>query len=139
VNAVTYAENALQVHAVWEALHQNLELHDSMTGDLMQAKADLRLLEYELQELTDALLVNVWEHHNESSSAEKEREVRVATAKNSTVARKRDDIRKVRTLIDSIELQLANVKLHIQSSQSRLHELGGLLFFYGVAKQEKML
>lgn len=137
MSAVTYAETNLGVHTTWETAHGLVAEHGEVIEELALAKRKLRTLESEFATAKDEIMLDVWGSH-EGSVAEKERALKVAIAQSEAIRGLKVAIVAAQNDVEGLELRVSHIKLSAHAHQARMNELSGLLFFYGVAKQESI-
>jgi hypothetical protein len=138
MSAVSYAEETLGVHEPWQRCQELLARHEEYTECLMDSRRMLRAAEWELESLEEQMFLDVWAELPDASGAEKERQIKKRVAESEGIRKVKDKIHTAKDDVTIYETQLSHIKLTVHAHSTRMHELGGLLFFYGVAKQQSL-
>lgn len=136
LKALTYAEENLGVHKVYETLLQHLEDLDVSTSDLDKALDRKREIEEKYADAEVDLVNEKRGLHPEMSDTKFKAELKVWERENDAMNQLRLDLNAVKSEIQGLEFDQSMLKARIQVGSARLVELGGYLNYLTAVKNQ---
>jgi hypothetical protein len=125
--ALTYAEQTLGVHSVYESARNLQSSFEAVLLELKDARASKRSLEEQISEReVDVMIEETTKHPSMSATAMKEH-LKKATQKDEALRRYRYMAMDLAGTIDTLEMRKSCLEQETRIEVARLNELGGYL------------
>lgn len=134
--ALTYAEETLGVHKIYEILGQHVEDLDVATSDLDKALDWKRELEEKYADREVELISEKRGIHPDISDTRFRQDMKTWERQDPALSQLRIDLNTVKGEIQGIEFDISLTKTRIQVGSARLVELGGYLNYLAVVKNQ---
>lgn len=134
-NPVQYAEETLGVHDVWAECRERLAQHDASRTTYLDAVAQLRDLKAAVQTREAEITSDQRGEHPDMKITAFKEHLKVAFEEDTVHTAYRDEIAEQEIRRDNAESEMRHHELGIRALTARMHELAGLLEFYGAAKR----
>lgn len=133
--ALTYAENELGVHAVYqEAQNFRAALDDTLT-ELGAARDKKRAVEVMLQDAELHVISEERSANPEMSQAQMDKHIKVVLSKNASIRALREQILEIVGDVEGLEFDRTMSETDIKIAVARLHELGGYFEYLAAVKR----
>jgi hypothetical protein len=136
-NAVTYAEDTLGVHVVWEEAQQRIEAHGLATEGALRAKRDIRDIEERITDREAEITSDERGANPDMKITAFKEHLKVAFANDSVHQALVAELANSQNVRDGHDADMRHHELGIRALTARMTELGGLLEFYAAAKRPK--
>ncbi len=136
-NPVTYAEETLGVHDVYAECRTRLQGHDEARNIYLDAIAQLRDLRAAVTTREAEITSDERGEHPEMKITAFKDHLKVVFEADTVHMAYRDEIAIQEIRRDQAESEMRHHELGIRALTARMHELAGLLAFYGAAKEAK--
>lgn len=134
--ALTYAEEHLGVHKVWENVQTYLQDLDELLADLDKAQDRRRQLDETYSDREVELIGEMRGVHPNMSDTRFNSEMKTWVREDQSLRATRVELNKVRSEIQGLEYDADLLKLRIKASSSRMEELGGYLHYLAAVKNQ---
>jgi len=134
--ALTYAEETLGVHKVWENVQTYLQDLDGLLADLDKAQDRKRQLEEDYADREVELVHEMRGIHPSMSDTRFKSEYKGWERADEKLSGLRVELNKVRSEIQGLEYDVDLLKLRIRANSARLEELGGYLHYLAAVKNQ---
>lgn len=125
--ALTYAEQTLGVHSVYESARKSYSSYEAILIDLRDARSSRRTLDDLIAEReTDILIEETAKHPSMSATAMKDH-LKVAIRKDGSAKALRLQAMELAETIDTLEMRKSCLEQDMKIEVARLNELGGYL------------
>ena len=131
---LTYAEESLGVHAVYEAAKEARKELGSQYGIQTGLRFVKRELENKLRDREMELTIDERSKHADQSQAAFDRHIKIVFAKDSSLQKIREEIRATEWELDKVEAQIELLKNDVRIFTGRMEELGGYLSYLAAIK-----
>lgn len=132
--AVTYAEDTLGVHVVYERA-QELQAELGSVGKwLVDARVNKRNLETKLSDIEMEVAITERGKHPDMSQAAMDKHLKAHNYANAEWKSTRNAILEVTNTIDALEFEKHSIDSDLRLATSRLNELGGYLQYLAAVK-----
>lgn len=133
-NPVVYAEQDLKVHQCYlDAKNVSEEIHIAR-GELSQHMAAVRHVTEKLSDRESLVTADAFAEAAGESVAARERIAKFALSKDLELRELRQQLIQNRNSVDFFEQMIKARERQLEVEVARMHELGGLLFFYAAVK-----
>lgn len=134
VNPVTYAEETLGVHRVYEEVVAKRNELDDILGELSDKRDKRRVIEQGISDREMDIVSDERGKHPDMSEAGMTRHLKTVFAKDPLIAPLRQQLLELNNDIDGLEFDKAMAEYDIKIGLARMNELGGYLQYLAVAK-----
>jgi hypothetical protein len=136
VKALTYAEEQLGVHSVYDEARENYVKLDNLMTDLGNARDKKRTLERDIQDREFEIMSDERSKHPEMSAASMDKHLKLAYHADPPLRVLREEHISIVNDLDGIELDKSALEIAIKIAVARLHELGGYFEYLAAIKNQ---
>lgn len=136
-NPVQYAEETLGVHGVWQECQDRLAAHDQAKALYLKALSGLRDTKAELADRERSIVSDERGNHPDMKPMAFKDHIKSVLDGDLYIKGYRKDLAGFESLRDEAEADMRHHELGVRALTARMHELAGLLDFYGAAKATK--
>lgn len=134
--SLSYAENILNVHGVYEDANRLLNELDKIYGELDKAQDSRRQLVEEIADREMEILSDEWGKHSDMSAARMDQHIKVAKREDAALKAFREKLNERLAEIQGLEFDLDLTKSKLKVQTARLEQLGGYLHYLAAVKAE---
>jgi hypothetical protein len=133
-NPVSYAEDDLGVHVVWDEARARLDEHETAKARYLAALKSLRITERQITDRNMELVTEQRGLQPELKVTAFREHMKVVAAEDDTMVGLQSQLEDDKTERDEAKADMEHHELGLRALTARMHELAGLLEFYATAK-----
>lgn len=134
-NPVTYAEDTLGVHHVWDEAQTRLREHDTAKGAYLAAHAAIRAAELLMADREAEIVNEERGKHPDMKITEFKLHVKTVSQTDPIYAEHEEIVHAQKAVKETMEQEMRHHELGVRAATARMTELGGLLEFYAASKR----
>lgn len=136
-NAVSYAEDVLNVHEVWREAEDRLALHKQALDDRRQVRAEVRALQRKIADREADVAIDVrGKALGSEAKTELDRRTKQAIHDDPALQDMRAEMDDLKATEDMHDSEVKHHELGCNVLRGRMEQLGGLLHFYAAARSK---